>query len=156
MATGIPFEINTISHTHIKYIHSLSYSLSELAWVRHWSSVAALTTGPTLSWFVVVSLVFLVMVRGRIADATTTGAVPTLCQEFPDESEGVHSESYLSEKNGLEGGEGNDAEEERNKSGQLQLKEEKDGEELLDLLLLLATGWKKRLISFNNNNDYNI
>lgn len=79
------------------------------------------------------------MVRGRIADGTTTRAMAALCQELPDEGEGVHSKSYFSKKDGLESGECYDTEEERNKSCQLQLEKEKDGEQLLDLLLLLAT-----------------
>lgn len=79
------------------------------------------------------------MVRGGIADGGTTGAMAVFSKEFPDEVEGVHGESYLSEENCLDGDEGDDAKEKRDKSGQLQLEEEKDGEELLDLLLLLAT-----------------
>lgn len=68
------------------------------------------------------------MVRGRIADAATTRAVTALCQEFPDETESIHSKSYFSEEDGLESCEGDDTEEEWYKSSQFQLKEQKDGE----------------------------
>lgn len=65
-------------------------------------------------------------------------------KQFLDGTKGSGNESDLAEEVGFEDSEGDDAEEQGNESGQLQLDESEDGEELLQLLLLLATACKNK------------
>lgn len=93
------------------------------------------------------------VVGGSVAD-TAGRRVTVLGQEFPDEVEGVHGKSDLAEEDGLDGNEGDDTKEQRNESSEFQLQEEKERDQLLDLLLLLATGCKEgsviRIIILSN------
>lgn len=111
--------------------------------VGQWLRIASLPAPAALRGLVGVSRVLFVMMRwGTIAGAGSGGT--TLVQEFPDQIEGVHGKSDLAEEDSLDSDDCDDSKEEGYQSSQLQFQEEKDGEELLQLLLLLATGWKKK------------
>lgn len=70
-------------------------------------------------------------------------------QKLLDGTEGCRDEGDLAEKVGLEDGKGDDAEEKGDESSELELQQSQDGEQLLQLLLLLATAWaKQRQFSF--------
>lgn len=86
----------------------------------------------------------LMMMGWRSIAGASAGRVRALAEEFPNQVEGIHSESNLSKEDSLDSNEGDDTEEERNEGSEFQFQEEKNGEELLDLLLLLATSCKKR------------
>lgn len=73
-------------------------------------------------------------------------------KELLESTEGSGDESDLSEEVCLEDSECDDTEEERDESCELQFDESEDGEELLQLLLLLATAWENSKVKINNDN----
>lgn len=82
----------------------------------------------------------IMMLRSSIRGTARRSSL--LGQEFPDQTEGAHGESDLAQEDSLDSDESDDSEEQRDEGGHLKLEEEEEGQQLLDLLLLLATGWK--------------
>lgn len=85
------------------------------------------------------------VLRSSVGNGTSRAAIALFGEKFPDEIEGAHSESDLAQEDGLDSDESDNSKEEGNKSGHLKLQEEEEGQQLLDLLLLLATSWKKKI-----------
>lgn len=65
-------------------------------------------------------------------------------EEFLEDADSGGDEGDLAEEVGLEDGEGDYSEEQRDESGELQLQKGEDGHQLLELLLLLATAWWRK------------
>lgn len=82
----------------------------------------------------------MILFMGRFLPSSTTAALLRF-EEFLEGAEGSSDECDFSEDVGFEDSEGDDTEEQGNEGSQLQLNEGQDGEELLQLLLLLATAW---------------
>lgn len=96
------------------------------------SQVLGVVVGPSPATAAFPAVVFLV---GRLRPATALLGF----EEFLEGAEGSGDESDFTEEVGLEDGEGDDTKEQRDEGDELQLDEGQDGEELLQLLLLLAT-----------------
>lgn len=88
--------------------------------------------------------VFLMM---RVGYDFVAGFMMFAGQEFLEGDNTSDEERHLGEEEGLGSSECDDTQEERDQSGDLQLGESKEGEELLDLLLL-ATGCKEKKTVF--------
>lgn len=97
-------------------------------------ALAVLGPSPAATAFPAVFLV------GRLGPAST--ATSFLLQEFLECAEGSSDEGDLAKQVSLEDCEGDDTQEQGYEGSELQLDEGEDGEELLQLLLLLATAWK--------------
>lgn len=90
-----------------------------------------------------------VLIMVWVGDNFVTGFVMLASQKFLQSEDTSDQEGNLGEEYSLGSGESDDAEEQGNESGDLQLGEGQKGHQLLDLLLL-ATGWKEIKTTVSN------
>lgn len=118
---------------------SLSLRLFGMAWVSH--IVAILWPAPAASAAsAAIAFPAMVLFMSWLRPAAGFGLG---FEKLLDSTKGCGDEGNFSEEISLEDSEGNDTEEERDESSELKLDQGKNGQELLQLLLLLATPWKQ-------------
>lgn len=81
--------------------------------------------------------VMLLMVR--VGDYLVAGFMVFACQKLLQSNDTSDQERDLGEEDSLGSSEGDDAEEQRNEGGDLELGKSKEGQELLDLLFLATS-----------------